>query len=287
MKIDYHMHFEYFDYDLDSVKKFIETAKSRGLDEIGISEHSHTFPEFEQFYYDDLILDDSLVGNFQRRWLKRNKFKHSIEEYFEFMLKLQRANPDFSIKIGIEVCNFKNQSAVKKILDSYNFDYIIGSIHFLDGWAFDSSEIVEEWNQRSMKWIYETYAHEVEKLAIGGCYDVLGHPFNIRLFKYFPKKFDVTPYLDRVALALRHNRMGIDVNTGTMYRYPIQEISPYPDFMQAAHEYDLPVIITSDAHQPEDVGRFNDEARKYVKSFGYEKMLRFSKRERSFVEISD
>lgn len=287
MKIDYHMHLEYGDYNLEWAGSFVETARSLGFDEIGFSEHSHTFPEFERFYYDDLILDDSFVGNFQRRWLKKNKFKHTIEEYFVLMEKLQRANPDISIKIGIEVCNFRDQSAVKKILDSYDFDYIIGSIHFLDGWAFDSSEILDEWNNRSLRWIYETYAKEVENLAIGGCYDVLGHPFNIRLFKYFPKRIDVTPYLDRVALALRHNRMGIDVNTGTMYRYPIHEISPFPNFMLVAKEYDLPAIITSDAHRPEDVGRFNSEARKYAKSFGYEKMLRFSKRSRSFVEISD
>ena len=44
--------------------------------------------------------------------------------------------------------------------------------------------------------------------------------------------FDVTPYLERVAKALSKAEMGIDVNTGTYYRYPIEEISPYPDFMK-------------------------------------------------------
>ena len=63
MKFDYHMHFEYGDYDLNWVEKFFETAKKIGLDEIGISEHTHTFPEFEKFYYDDLILDNSEVGD--------------------------------------------------------------------------------------------------------------------------------------------------------------------------------------------------------------------------------
>ena len=71
MKYDYHMHFEYGDYDVEWVKGFFEAAKKRGLDEIGISEHSHTFPEFQQLYYDDLILDDSFVGSFQQKWLKR------------------------------------------------------------------------------------------------------------------------------------------------------------------------------------------------------------------------
>ena len=46
MKYDYHMHFEYGDYDVEWVKGFFEAAARRGLDEIGITEHTHTFPEF-------------------------------------------------------------------------------------------------------------------------------------------------------------------------------------------------------------------------------------------------
>ena len=143
MKYDYHMHFEYGDYDVEWVKGFFEAAQKRGLDEIGISEHSHTFPEFQQLYYDDLILDDSFVGSFQQKWLKRNKFKHTLEDYFAFMAKLRSLG--YKVKTGIEVCNFQNQAKVREILSHYDFDYVIGSIHFIRGWAYDSSEIKAEW----------------------------------------------------------------------------------------------------------------------------------------------
>ena len=58
MKIDYHMHFERGSYDFGWVQGFFDAAERRGLDEIGISEHSHGFTDFEHFYYDDLILDE-------------------------------------------------------------------------------------------------------------------------------------------------------------------------------------------------------------------------------------
>ncbi len=282
MKLDYHMHFEHGSYDLEWAERFFNTARSRGLDEIGISEHSHTFPEFEQLYRDDLILDDSFIGSFQKQWLKKNKFKYTIEQYFDFMRELQKTG--HNVKIGMEVCNFQNQEKTKAILDRYPFDYLIGSVHFLHGWAYDSSEIKSEWENHDLREIYDWYATEAEKLAASGLYDVLGHPFNIRLFKYIPD-FDVTPYLERVARAMQKADMVVDINTGTFYRYPIKEISPYPDFMEIAADYHLPVITTSDAHEPEDCGAYNAEATAYAKKYGYTKTVRFSRRDRETVTL--
>ncbi|MBO6304324.1 MAG: histidinol-phosphatase [Selenomonadaceae bacterium] len=281
MKTDYHMHFEYGDYDENWVKGFFDAAKARGVEELGITEHSHTFPEFEELYYEDLILDDSFIGKFQKSWLKKNKFKHTIKDYFDFMAKLKEKYP---VKIGIEVCNFQNQDKVKKILENYDFDYIIGSVHFLDGWAYDSSEIKSEWDRRDLRDIYEIYTKEVENLAASGLYDVLGHPFNIRLFKYIPS-FDVTPYLKRVAKALKNADMTADINTGTLYRYPIAEISPYPDFMKIAKEENLTVMTSSDAHKPEDAGNYIDDAIKYAKSFGFTETVTFNKRKKILNKI--
>lgn len=274
MRFDYHMHLEYGSYDADYAEGFFRAAAARGIDEIGFSEHSHTFPEFEQLYYDDLILDDSFVGSFQRTWLKTNKFKYTLDEYFAFIEKLQKKH---KVLAGIEACNFQDQEAVGEILRTYPFDYVIGSVHFLRGWAYDTGAIKAEWENHALADIYEWYTQEVEKLAAAGLYDALGHPFNIRLYKHFPK-FDVTPYLERVARAMRKADMIVDLNTGTYYRYPVKEFSPYRDFMRVAREYDLPLITTSDAHKPEDCARYNEEAVQYARSFGFTEQIRFTGR---------
>ena len=281
MKIDYHMHFEKGSYDKTWVEGFFQAAKDRGLAEIGISEHSHTFPEFKELYYEDLILDDSAMGTFQRQWLQSNKFKYTLDDYFRFMAELRK---EHTVRTGIEVCNFQDQEKVKDILKDYDFDYVIGSVHFLHGWAYDCSEIIAEWQKHSLQDIYEWYTEEVEKLADSGLYDVLGHPFNIRLFKFLPD-FDVTPYLERVAKAMKKANMIVDVNTGTFYRYPIAEITPYPDFMKIAAQYDLPVITTSDAHKPEDCGAYNQQAIDYVKQFGYTTTLQLTRKKRKVIEL--
>ena len=278
MKSDYHMHFEYGSYDLEWVQGFFESAKKNGVGEIGISEHSHGFIEFKDLYYEELILDDSVVGSYQAKWLEKNKFKYSLKDYFKFMQMLKEKG--YPVKIGIEICNFKNQEKVKAIIKDYEFDYIIGSVHFLNGWGYDFADIKQVWNDFSLQDIYKWYAEEITNLAQSGLYDVLGHPFNIRLFKNIPE-FDVKPILEQVATVLKEANMVIDINTGTLYRYPIEEISPYPDFLQVAKKYDLPIITSSDAHKPEDCGRYIDEAIDYAKTFGYDSSIIFTNRQRS------
>ena len=279
---DYHMHTIRCDA-VATAEEMVLAAIEQGLEEIGISEHSHGFTDFEHFYYDDLILDDSFIGSFQKKWLKKNKFKCPLDDYFTFMDELKKRGKP--VKTGIEVCNFNDQKAVGEILDKYPFDYRIGSVHFLKGWAYDSAEIKAEWDARSLQTIYEQYAEEVEHLCAGGHYDVLGHPFNIRLFKYLPD-FDVTPYLERVAKAMKKAGMVVDINTGTRYRYPIEEISPYPAFMEMAADFGLPIITTADAHEPEDCGAYIDEAISYAKRFGYTKIIRFNHRDRTEVNVT-
>ena len=282
VKFDYHMHFEYGSYDLDWVRGFFDSAKTRGIDEIGISEHSHGFIEFKELYYDELILDDSIVGQYQQKWLKKNKFKYSLDDYFSFMNSLKEKG--YPVKTGIEICNFKNQAKIKEIINNYDFDYIIGSVHFLKGWGYDFSDIKQVWQEHSLADIYHWYAQEIENLCESGLYDVLGHPFNIRLFKNLPD-FSVDSVLVRVAKALKKANMAIDINTGTLYRYPIAEISPYPDFLKIAREYDLPIITSSDAHQPDDCGRYIDKAVEYAKEYGYEGSLTFTHRRAEFKKF--
>ena len=44
MRFDYHMHFEKGSYDTEWAEGFFRAAEERHLDEVGFSDHSHTFP---------------------------------------------------------------------------------------------------------------------------------------------------------------------------------------------------------------------------------------------------
>ncbi len=121
MLLDYHMHFEYGTYDEEWVKGFFERAKINLVDEIGISEHSHGFTEFKELYYKELDLDEeSFLGRFQEKWLKKNKFKCSIKDYEIFINKLKLKG--YPVKFAMEVCNFQNtiNEKIGQNLSKYN-----------------------------------------------------------------------------------------------------------------------------------------------------------------------
>jgi histidinol-phosphatase (PHP family) len=132
--------------------------------------------------------------------------------------------------------------------------------------------------------LYIKYVEEIEKVAKTGLYDVLGHPFNIRLFGHIPKD-NIDNLLYRAVKALKDANMAIDINTGTKYRYPIAEISPFGRFMEIAKEYDLDIIFSSDAHHPKHCGNFIKEAAEYAKSFGFTHFVTFDKRKKTRVKI--
>jgi histidinol phosphate phosphatase hisJ family len=281
---DYHMHFEYGSYTDEFVNPFFEQAKKMGLNEIGITEHTHGFKEFKELYYDELILDDSEVGNFQKKWLEqKTKFVHTLDEYKDYIDSLKKRG--YPVKWGIEVCNFKNQKKAQEILSKYEFDYLIVSIHFIKGWGFDFSALKHKFLDENLTQIWRDYAKEIEAVANTGYYDILGHPFNLRLFKNIPNPSEVEDLLKNTAQVLKKNNMIVDVNTGTSYRYPIKEITPYKDFMKYVKEYDIPVILSSDAHYSEHVGMNIKEAAEYVKKFGIDEIVTFDKRKRILEKI--
>lgn len=284
MLTDYHIHFEFGSYDEKWVKLFFEQAEEKGLKEIGITEHTHGFKEFKDLYYDELILDNSEIGEFQKKWLEqKTKFCRTLDEYRDFINMLK--SKGYKVKFGLEVCNFRNQEKVKEILDKYEWDYLIVSIHFIKGWGFDFSQLKHHFNDKPLKNIWSDYAKEIELVANTKMYDVLGHPFNLRIFENIPEKKDVAKILENTAKLLKQNNMIVDINTGTYYRYPIKEITPYQDFLEMVKKYDIPIIISSDAHYPEHVGMYLNEAGKYAKSFGLDDIIIFDKRKREIEKI--
>ncbi|MEI6150731.1 MAG: PHP-associated domain-containing protein, partial [bacterium] len=90
----------------------------------------------------------------------------------------------------------------------------------------------------------------------------------------------VQPALDRIAAA----GMGIDLNTSGLLR-TCKEIYPSLQILNLARERGIPISFGSDAHGPQDVGRYFDQALKLAKDAGYTHSLRMRGRKKELVPL--
>jgi len=104
-----------------------------------------------------------------------------------------------------------------------------------------------------------------------GGFDILGHADvfkkNCQDKTYWPKETEESRQRETAqALAKSHAKTGmiIEINTGGINRNKINDTYPSLSFLRIIKEYDIPVIITADAHRASQIKGNYDFALKAI-----------------------
>ena len=271
---DFHVHLENGPYTLDWVRRFLEAGEKRGVVEIGFSEHGHRFKEAV-----GLLASDGFRG----RWAKQEATE-SIEEYIKVVEKAK--SEGLPVKLGIELDYVpEHEDEIKKFAKSYPFDYVLGAVHWLGDFGFDHTALIHEWDKKDVDDIYVEYFDTLLAAVKSGIFDAIAHPDVIKVFGHRARQ-DMGEYYDALAKAVKEMDICVEVNTAG-FRKPVGELYPSEALMKCFKKYEVPIMLDSDAHVPEDVGRDFDKALCFVKAFGYESLCYFDKRIRKIVHITD
>jgi histidinol-phosphatase (PHP family) len=131
--------------------------------------------------------------------------------------------------------------------------------------------------------LYAAYYANVRKAALSGRFEVLGHPDLIKIFRHFPQG-DITPILEETADAVAESGVVVDVNSAGL-RKPIGEVYPARDFLEMFHKRGVPIVLSSDAHAPEQVAMGYDTSLPLVNDVGYREVATFRNRERGSLPL--
>jgi len=172
---------------------------------------------------------------------------------------------------------------VAEFLSEYPFDFVIGSVHYLDDWDFDSIENVAEFEKRGVDKVYQDYLALLKQAASSGLFDIVGHFDVVKKFGHRPQ-LDLTEELSEVLKAVKAHDLCVEVNTSGL-RKPVHEIYPQREILQLARALDIPIILGSDAHAPEEVGKDFDVAVRILRQVGYDSLSIFEKRKKKTVVI--
>ena len=251
MIVDYHMHLrdpaERIDHTVEGVERFVETAAERGVDEIGFTEHVYYFRQTRDVW--------TLPYQIER-------CVYDLDAYCGAVVEAKRQG--LPVKLGLEVDYVgAEQARLAELLEPYPWDYLLGSIHWLDGLAVDSGPGI--WATASVKDVWRRYFAALAELAASGLVDVLAHPDLPKVFGQRPAQPDrFYPQLDGVAL---------EISTAGLHKH-VGELYPDPALL-ARHP---PITLASDAHVPENVGRDFDRALELARAAGYETVTVFEQR---------
>jgi histidinol-phosphatase (PHP family) len=193
------------------------------------------------------------------------------EEYLELMRPAliratARAYPHLTVLVGCEAEYRPGEEQRLRALSEQGFDYLIGSVHEIDGWAFDRPEAAEKHSTLPADIYYEKYFALVAQAAETGFFKFLGHIDLIKIYGLVPTRPPVeltAAMLSRIAAT----GVGIEINTNGFYK-PVQEFYPSREISDAAINMGIPFTTGSDAHSAEIVGRDIATVSTYLKRRG-------------------
>jgi len=269
MLTDYHSHLERGTLTLDYLKQFTDEAEKKGIQHFGISEHAY------HFYQTKNILSNPWVD--ERRY-------YDINDYVRLFHEAWDAGIDVKMSIEMDYTPGKHEE-MEAFIRSYDFDYVIGSIHWVDDFGIDLAEYRKEWERRDLYEVYRKYFDQVVTLAESNLFDIIGHLDLVKIFKYIPEdeEFLLEQY-ERAVNALANSKTCVEISTAGL-RKPIGEIYPDKRLLLMCHEKGIPIVLSSDAHVPKHVGADFDKAVALAREVGYKELMTFSKGERKAVQL--
>ncbi|MBS7609360.1 histidinol-phosphatase HisJ family protein [Candidatus Bathyarchaeota archaeon] len=264
--IDYHIHTSMCGHAHGEPIDYIKEAISKGFKEVGFSDH--------------IILH-----------VDRREYSMPLDKVADYVEKIEEVKSISSslgcqVRLGAEVDYSDGKvEEIRILLGKYPFDYVLGSVHSLGDWFFDDPRYAYRYTEVDLESLYRDYFKALSKSIESRLFDVMAHPDLVKKFGFKPK-VDLKSFYAEAVEALRKNHLCIEVNTSGL-RKPVQEIYPSKDFLIMCHRAGVPVTLGSDAHSPMEVGMDFDKALALLKDVGYEEIVLFSKRKKSFLKISE
>jgi histidinol-phosphatase (PHP family) len=246
------------------IADMVNAAAVNGLSEYGISDHYTLMP------------DNNTVP-----W---SMPLSQLPEYVHAVLENARHSP-IPLRLGIEADYFpETMDIIRQNLAPFSFDYIIGSVHFLNDFPVD--EAASCWEQLSPEQqenLWSLYWKRIQQMAQTHFFDIAAH-------LDLPKKFGCVPAKDHTAEenlaldAIAEAHMAVEINTAG-WHMPVNEAYPSLALLKKCRERDIPILISSDAHLPSTVSRDFPRALKLARDAGYPSLVRYEQHHQHTVPI--
>jgi histidinol-phosphatase (PHP family) len=148
----------------------------------------------------------------------------------------------------------------------------------------DNPRHISRFREHPVAEIWDLYWKAYEQCIRSGLFDFVAHPDLVKKFGFKPDG-DLRKWYEPSIAALAEKNLAFEINTAGL-RKPVGEIYPAREFLQMACDAKIPLLINSDAHEPDEVGADFERALLLAREAGCREAVRFEKRRRVAVVLS-
>lgn len=263
MHTSYHCHTEFSDGRC-TIVDLVQEAIRLQLDELGISDHYTLVPgEVVPWSMPEAGLPDYIAALDNAR---------------------DKADGKVGLRYGIEA-DYIPQSITElaDALAAHPFDYVIGSVHFIDVFPVDArADYWEALSQDQRNEMIREYWARIANMAKSGVFDIAGH---LDLYKKFGHRAtidlsaDIATALDAIAAA----GMAVELNTSGMHY--AGEVYPSTAILEQCLVRHIPTLVTSDVHCVQHLTRGHKFGVSELREVGYTQQAIFAGRKMTLVEL--
>jgi len=273
---DYHVHLRPDDegttaeayFTAANAERYRAAAAERGIAELGVSEHVHRFVQS--------------LDVWEHPWWRQNA-QDDIDAYCAFVRE------ETDLRLGIEADYVPGrEDRMASLLDAREWDYVVGSVHFLRDEAVDMrGSDWDVWRSGDPEKVWRRYFETLGEAARTGMFDILAHPDLVKVWggdAPMPDG-DLRRFYELAMDGIADSDVAIEVSTAGL-RKPVGEIYPATLLLEMCLEAGRPVALSSDAHVPEDLGHEYERAVKLLTDAGVTELAVFEGRERRLEPIT-
>ncbi len=270
MLTDYHVHLrpdaegtpasDYF--TVANAERYRAAASERGIAELGVSEHVHRFGQALDVWRHPFWVENA---------------HDDLDGYCAFV------RDETDLRLGIEADYIPaREDRMANLLEARDWDYVLGSIHFLRDRAVDMpGSAWDIWQSTDPESVWGGYFETLGEAARTGMFDILAHPDLVKVCgPEAPQPGgDLRRFYEIAMDGIGDSDVAIEVSTAGL-RKPVGELYPDAAFLEMCLELGRPVALSSDAHSAGDLGHGYEHALELLDRLGVREIAVFDRRRR-------
>jgi histidinol-phosphatase (PHP family) len=242
-------------------------AAERGIEELGVAEHIYRFtaaldvwdhPLWQSYAVDDL------------------------DAYCSFVRE------ETDLKLGIEADFVPGrEDRLANVLDGHDWDYIVGSVHFVADMAVDLDDEWDIWRRGdSPEKVWKRYFDALAEAARSGLFDIMAHPDLVKVHGDTRPRPEGDPrrYYEPAVEAFLDAGVAVELSTAGL-RKAVGELYPARAFLEMVVDAGCPIALSSDAHEPDQLGYRYEDAVAELEAVGVSELCVFERRARRLEPI--